>query len=130
MPLKNTDPLPGLDSIDWSQLSHAYGSADDVPQLLQDLQSTDPEVYKTAFTKCWSNICHQGSRYSASVEAIPFLYALLENPATKDRESLLYLITSLAIGHPDWSVPNGIDIDNWKKSIAEIEKPEYRYRAI
>ncbi|KAI1032485.1 hypothetical protein LB503_012667 [Fusarium chuoi] len=130
MPLKNADPLAGLDSIDWSQLSHAYGSADDVPQLLEDLQSTDPEVYKTAFTKCWSNIYHQGSRYSASVEAIPFLYALLDSPATKDRESLLYLITSLAVGQPDWSVPNGIDINNWEKSIAEIEKPEYHDRAM
>ncbi|QGI69783.1 uncharacterized protein FFB20_06995 [Fusarium fujikuroi] len=127
---ENTDPLAGLDSIDWSQLSHAYGSADDVPQLLKDLQSTDPEVYKTALTKCWSNIYHQGSRYSASVEAIPFLYALLDSPGTKDRESLLYLITSLAIGHPDWSVPNGIDIDNWERRIAEIEKPEYRERAM
>lgn len=123
---ESTDPLAGLDSIDWSQFSHAYGPADDVPRLLKDLQSTDPEVYNTAFTKCWSNIYHQGSRYSASVEAIPFLYALFDSPATKDRESLLYLITSLAIGHPDWSVPNGIGIDNWEKSIAEIEKPEYR----
>lgn len=127
---ESTDPLAGLDSIDWPQFSHAYGPADDVPQLLKDLQSTDPEVYKTAFTKCWSNIYHQGSRYSASVEAIPFIYALLDSPATKDRESLLYLITSLAIGHPDWSVPNGIGIDNWEKSIAEIEKPEYRDRAM
>ncbi|KAF5250250.1 hypothetical protein FANTH_4527 [Fusarium anthophilum] len=126
---ENTDPLAGLDSIDWSQLSHAYGQADDVPSLLKDLQSTDPEVQKTAFNKCWSNIYHQGSRYSASVEAVPFLYALIDSPGTLDRESLLYLITSLAIGHPDWAVPKGIDIQNWENSIAEIEKPEYRDRA-
>ncbi|KAH7154489.1 hypothetical protein DER46DRAFT_703063 [Fusarium sp. MPI-SDFR-AT-0072] len=126
---ENTDPLAGLDSIDWSQLSHAYSPADDVPRLLKDLQSTDPEVYKTAFDKCWSNIYHQGSRYNASVEAVPFLYALIDSPAAKDRESLLYLIVSLAIGHPDWDVPNGINIQNWENSIAEIEKPEYRDRA-
>ncbi|KAI7762615.1 hypothetical protein LZL87_008961 [Fusarium oxysporum] len=94
---ENADPLAGLDSVDWSQLSHAYGPADDVPRLLKDLQSTDPEVYKRAFDKCWSNIYHQGSRYSASVEAVPFLYAALDSSATKDRESLLHLITSLAI---------------------------------
>ncbi|KAF5575668.1 uncharacterized protein FSUBG_13873 [Fusarium subglutinans] len=129
MPPEQTDPLAGLDSIDWSQLSHAYGLADDVPSLLKDLQSTDPEAHKAAFNKCWSNIYHQGSRYSASVEAVPFLYALIDTPGTKDRESLLYLMTSLAIGHPDWVVPNGIDIQNWEKSIAEIEKPEYRDQA-
>ncbi|WKT51395.1 Armadillo-like helical [Fusarium oxysporum f. sp. vasinfectum] len=129
MSLEYTDPLAGLDSIEWSQLSHAYGPADDVPRLLKDLKSTDPEVYKTAFNKCWSNIYHQGSRYSASVEAVPFLYALIDSPATKDPESLLYLIVSLAIGHPDWAVPNGIDIQNWEKSIAEIESPAYCDRA-
>ncbi|SCO90321.1 uncharacterized protein FRV6_14449 [Fusarium oxysporum] len=123
------DPLAGLDSIDWSQFSHAYGPADNVPRLLKDLQSTDPKVYKTAFDKCWSNIYHQGSRYSASVEAVPFLYALIDSPATKDHESLLYLIVSLAIDHPDWAIPNGIAIQNWEKGIAEIEKPEYRDRA-
>ncbi|EXK82809.1 hypothetical protein FOQG_12924 [Fusarium oxysporum f. sp. raphani 54005] len=126
---ENADPLAGLDSIDWSQFSHAYGPADNVPRLLKDLQSTDPKVYKTAFDKCWSNIYHQGSRYSASVEAVPFLYALIDSPATKDHESLLYLIVSLAIDHPDWAIPNGIAIQNWEKGIAEIEKPEYRDRA-
>ncbi|KAF5681841.1 hypothetical protein FDENT_7908 [Fusarium denticulatum] len=126
---EDSDPLAGLDSIDWSHLNHAYGPADDVPILLKDLQSTDSEVHKAAFNKCWSNIYHQGSRYSASVKAVPFLYALIDIPGTLNRESLLYLITSLAIGHPDWAAPNGIDIGNWEKSIAEIEKPEYRDRA-
>ncbi|KAF5260704.1 hypothetical protein FOXYS1_8635, partial [Fusarium oxysporum] len=48
MSSQNTDPLAGLDSIDWSRLNHAYGPADDVPLILGDLQSRDPEVYKTA----------------------------------------------------------------------------------
>lgn len=31
--------LEQLSSINWSDLSHAYGSAEDVPQLLRDLTS-------------------------------------------------------------------------------------------
>ncbi|KAL7756434.1 hypothetical protein ACKLNR_013427 [Fusarium oxysporum f. sp. zingiberi] len=126
---QNTDPLAGLDSIDWSRLNHAYGPADDVPLILRELQSRDPEVYKTAFDACWSNIYHQGTRYSASVAAIPFLYALLDSPATKDRETLLYLIVSLAIGHPNWAVPNGIDIHEWERRLAVMD-PEDRGHAM
>ncbi|KAK2124554.1 hypothetical protein NOF04DRAFT_1348338 [Fusarium oxysporum II5] len=124
---ENTDPLAGLDSIDWSQLSHAYSPANDVPHLLKNLQSADPKVYKTAFDKCWPNIYHHGSRYSASVEAVPFLYALLDSPGTNDRESLLYLIVSLAIGHPDWAVPNGIDIQEWEKHLAGMDPEDRDY---
>nr|RBQ89686.1 hypothetical protein FVER53263_13666 [Fusarium verticillioides] len=124
---ENTDPLAGLDSIDWSRLNHAYGPADDVPRILRELQSTNPDVYKTALDSCWSNIYHQGTRYSASVEAIPFLYALLDSPATKDREVILFLIDSLAIGDPDWAVPNGIDIQEWEQRIAGMEPPNRNY---
>ncbi|KAF5710926.1 hypothetical protein FMUND_9277 [Fusarium mundagurra] len=127
MPSENTDPLAGLDSIDWSHLMHAYGPADDVPHILRELQSTDPDVYKTALDSCWSNIYHQGTRYSASVAAIPFLYGLLDSPAIKDRETILVLIVSLAIGHPDWAVPNGIDVQEWEKRIAGMEPPNRDY---
>ncbi|RKK93861.1 hypothetical protein BFJ68_g15398 [Fusarium oxysporum] len=126
---QNTDPLAGLDSIDWSRLNHAYGPADDVPLILRELHSRDPEVYKTALDACRSNIYHQGTRYSASVAAIPFLYALLDSPATEDRETLLYLIVSLAIGHPNWVVPNGIDIQEWERRLAVMD-PEDRGHAM
>lgn len=29
----DTDPLDGLESVDWGSLQHAYGSAEDVPDL-------------------------------------------------------------------------------------------------
>ncbi|KAF5649352.1 hypothetical protein F52700_625 [Fusarium sp. NRRL 52700] len=124
---ENTDPLAGLDSIDWSQLGHAYGPADDVPRILRELQSTNPDVYKTALNTFWSNIYHQGTRYSASVAAIPFLYALLDSPATKDRETILFFIVSLAIGDPDWGVPNGINIQEWEERIARYEPRDRGY---
>ncbi|KAF4422235.1 hypothetical protein F53441_14292 [Fusarium austroafricanum] len=114
-----TDPLAGLESIDWSKLAHAYGPADDVPQFLRDLRSSDPEVYGAAYEECWSTIYHQGSRYSASEAAVPFLYSLLDHPDTQDRENLLDLITNLAVGYTDWSVPNGIDVTKWEKQFLD-----------
>ncbi|KAM0264377.1 hypothetical protein ACHAPA_008303 [Fusarium lateritium] len=115
------DPLAGLDSVNWPQLTHAYGPADDVSVLLRELQSTDPEIYLTALDECWSSIYHQGTRYSASVETVPFLYSLLDHQDTKNRPSLLYMITALAIGHPNWCVPNGLHLAEWEKRIADME---------
>ncbi|RGP63183.1 tdg mug dna glycosylase [Fusarium sporotrichioides] len=127
MSAPTSDPLFGLDSINWSQLNHAYGSADDVPVLLKQLQSTDPEVYLTAFDAFWSNIYHQGTRYSASVEAVPFLYALFDHQTTKNRDGLLYMITSLAVGHPDWSIPDGVDLAKWQQQINNYDATKHGY---
>ncbi|MER6960778.1 MULTISPECIES: hypothetical protein [unclassified Streptomyces] len=55
---------------DWSQLSHAYGSAEDIPAQLDRLASDPtPELW----SDLWSSLCHQGSVYSASFAALPWL---------------------------------------------------------
>lgn len=127
MSVSITDPLAGLDSINWSQLTHAYGPADDVPLLLRQLQSTDPEIHLTALDECWSSIYHQGTRYSASAKAVPFLYSLLDHEATKNRSNLLYLIVAIAIGHPDWSVPNGLRVAEWEKRITDMKEEDRKF---
>lgn len=55
---------------DWSQLSHAYGSAEDIPALLDQLAS---EPSPGRWNDLWSALCHQGSVYSASFAALPWL---------------------------------------------------------
>jgi hypothetical protein len=130
MSVPSTDPLAGLDSVNWSQLNHAYGPADDVPLLLRQLQSTDPEIYLAALDECWSCIYHQGTRYSASAQAVPFLYSLLDHQATKNRHNLLYLVTALAIGHPDWCIPNGLHVAEWEKRITDMEEENHKFALV
>ncbi|WP_445277460.1 hypothetical protein [Streptomyces sp. DSM 41033] len=55
---------------DWSQLSHAYGSAEDIPALLDQIAS---EPSPERWNDLWSALCHQGSVYSASFAALPWL---------------------------------------------------------
>jgi hypothetical protein len=62
--------LDGVDDISWADLQHAYGPADDVTELLQALLSGDADE---ALDELFSSLCHQGSVYSASVYAVPFL---------------------------------------------------------
>ncbi|MFE5584545.1 hypothetical protein [Kitasatospora sp. NPDC056531] len=62
-----------MDTIDWSSLRHAYGSAGDVPGWMRDLYSSDPEQAHKAMDEFFGKALHQGSVSSAAVAAVPFL---------------------------------------------------------
>ncbi|MFF2348460.1 hypothetical protein ACFVVL_01645 [Kitasatospora sp. NPDC058115] len=55
---------------DWSRLSHAYGPADDIPELLDRIASAPTDEL---WGDLWSALCHQGSVYPASFAALPWL---------------------------------------------------------
>ncbi len=90
--------LDGLEHIDWHALSHAYGEADDVPGLLRDILSSDDERREQALTMLSLSLCHQGTVYSASAHAVPFLVALLTNDAAQDKAYFLLLLACMAQG--------------------------------
>src|SRR5690348_12800500 len=90
--------LEGLDNIDWQRLSHAYGPATDVPDLLRALQSPDQETREEAHTQLYISICHQGTIYNATAYAVPFLIELLNYPSVEDLESILDLLAGIAKG--------------------------------
>lgn len=65
-----------LESPRWAKLSHAYGSAGDVPAMLAELRleaASDAEPWRTL----WSALAHQGDVYSASFAAVPHVVQLL-----------------------------------------------------
>ncbi len=63
----------GLDEIEWAQLIHAYRDASDVPDDIRALVSTDEKLAKDALWRLFGNIYHQGTRYTATAPAVPFL---------------------------------------------------------
>jgi hypothetical protein len=65
--------LDGLAEIPWGDLSHAYGSAEDVPGLLRAIASGDAEAAGNAVHELFGNIWHQGTVYEAAEYAVPFL---------------------------------------------------------
>ncbi|WP_234544787.1 hypothetical protein [Streptomyces shenzhenensis] len=67
----------GLDQVDWSRLCHAYGSAEDIPALLRDLASPAEETAAEAEQELWGSIVHQGTVYTATAPAVPFLARLV-----------------------------------------------------
>src|SRR5690349_1585950 len=90
--------LEGLDRIDWSKLTHAYGSAEDVPDLLRQLASEDEEARSEAIHELYGNIWHQGTVYEASAKAAPFLIELLEAESVEGKDEIMVLLAHLARG--------------------------------
>jgi uncharacterized protein YbaR (Trm112 family) len=82
-----------LDSNRWSQLRHAYGFADDVPQMLRDLAK---EPNHEAWDRIWSALCHQSTVYSASYAAVPHIVATAERQSPKDQAMFWAFVGAVA----------------------------------
>ncbi|WP_146069685.1 hypothetical protein [Arthrobacter sp. B0490] len=105
------DALNELDQVDWSQLEHAYGRGHvplgsaydvsfaltgDVPRSLAALR-TDP--FLALSDGLYSNICHQGTVYEATVHAVPFIAAVAAGDVSHEiRIPLLALLGHISVG--------------------------------
>ncbi|MEM7335671.1 MAG: hypothetical protein AAF490_26570 [Chloroflexota bacterium] len=90
--------LEGLNKINWDNLYHAYGVASDLPLLLKQIAHKDEAMSTKALTTLFGNVYHQGTRWEASAYVVPFLFDLLRNKDTLNRNHLLKLVLFLAIG--------------------------------
>ncbi|MFE4976031.1 hypothetical protein ACFRAR_28490 [Kitasatospora sp. NPDC056651] len=84
---------------DWSQLSHAYGAAGDIPDLL-DRIAAEPNA--EVWNDLWSALCHQGSVYSASFAALPWLAGTAESGNREQAVNALVLAGAIVAGAGQW----------------------------
>ncbi|GAQ52706.1 hypothetical protein [Streptomyces acidiscabies] len=92
-------PPADLDDIQWHTLTHAYGTAEDVPALIRALYEGGEQAQE-ALGELYGTVYHQGSVYEASAPAVPFLaHAARHAPA--QRASLLMLLAALADHTPE-----------------------------
>jgi hypothetical protein len=85
-----------MKQVAWKQLTHAYGSAEDTPEHLLALLSSDAQKREKALYDLWASLCHQGSVYEASCAAVPFLIEILSQVPDEQQPSILYLLAGLA----------------------------------
>lgn len=91
-----------LRSPRWKELSHAYGSAQDIPGLLSQLKTAAPEKdYRSEpWFSLWSALCHQGDIYTASYAAVPHILAAgSEKPISQRMDFLLITAKIEAMRH-------------------------------
>ncbi|MEU2440214.1 HEAT repeat domain-containing protein [Streptomyces rubradiris] len=114
------DLLTGLDDVDWAHLTHAYGSAEDVPGRIRTLCGTDDQARQEAFQSLFSSIFHQGSRYQASAHAVPFLARIAVAGPPAAREDTMWLLTRLAVDwHDEYDLTTGINTAGWRTAASE-----------
>jgi hypothetical protein len=113
---------------DWSQLTHAYGAAEDIPVLLSQLE---PGGSSQAWSDLWSRLCHQGAVYSASHAALPALIQLAREWPPADRSDPLMLAGSIVAsvdqpyGEPDPHVAYTAEIAELRALTEEsLQAPE------
>ncbi|TDQ04770.1 hypothetical protein [Labedaea rhizosphaerae] len=78
-------------TTDWATLSHAYGGAGDVPDMLTALRKGDAEQ---AAHDLWTSVLHQGSLYDATAPAVAEICTVLKNRSTARVELAAWLLAS------------------------------------
>jgi len=121
--------LQGLDDIPWDTLSHAYGPAGDVPDLLRQLTSQVEEDRQSALHELWGNVFHQGTRYQASQYAVPFLVEIVRTPGPR-RTDIVALLLNLAVGYPEEWLASGFRADLVRQQQQELDDNEWNVDAI
>jgi hypothetical protein len=86
-----------LNDPGWARLSHAYGRAEDLPELLARLPDAPPmrPDDEDAWYCAWSALCHQFSVYTASYAAVPHLIEMAGRTSGTRRLDFLSLAGSI-----------------------------------
>ena len=116
--------LEGLTKIDWTKLTHAYGEASDVPELITSLASKDEEERKSALWELYGNIFHQGTRYEVTPYAIPFIFELIRDSQVLDKANLIKFTVDLALGYPEAFLPKGPNVEDWAFDAEQLKEEE------
>ena len=97
-----------LDDPAWGSLSHAYGSADDVPGLLRALEASPRptiDYQDEPWFTLWSSLCHQGDVYTASYAAVPNIVRIALEADWPIDFSFLMLPTAIEIARGEERAP-------------------------
>ena len=118
--------LEGLDAVLWSDLTHAYGTAGDVPELIRAVTSADESTRRKAWHSLYGNLWHQGTIYEATAHAVPFFIELAGSTSVTEREWVLGYLVNLAGGtsYNDVHQHSGLFADRRNTSEFQRRKQE------
>jgi hypothetical protein len=106
-------PLDALDTVAWSDLTHAYGPADDIPSGLSALATAPADEARRICDGLAASLDHQGvQRFESTLRAVPFLVGLLADAGVPGREHVARLLADLAVGDTNWFLHNGFHPDH------------------
>lgn len=87
-----------LESTRWEQLTQAYGTAEDVPRLLEALACIGSEsAREEVWFALWRTLYRPGEVFSASYAAVPHLLEISGAFALRERAQGIHLITRIEV---------------------------------
>lgn len=114
-----------LDSDEWSELQHAYGSAADVPALLHAIEAfpVQEEFDSEPWFTLWSSLYHQGRVYSASFAAVPHIVRVLSTAPSRATFDFFLLPACIEVGRVanETAVPEKLN-DAYFEALAELPR--------
>lgn len=87
-----------LDSPRWAELAQAYGTAEDVPRLLEALACIGREEARAeVWFALWRTLHRPGEAYTASYAAVPHLIEIGRTFGLRERAEALHLVARIEI---------------------------------
>ncbi|MEW1914420.1 hypothetical protein AB0442_39540 [Kitasatospora sp. NPDC085895] len=96
--------LAQLDTDAWATVNHAYGPAEDLPELLRAFAEGGEDA-EEALDELYGSIVHQGTVYTASIDAAPYLARIAASG--QQTVDALRLLGCLAESEDEWEVEPG-----------------------
>lgn len=111
-----------LDDVQWDKLTHAYGKATDIPELIKALENHPESTSHQSepYYSLWSALCHQGDSYSASIVALPYLVQYCENAPNKAHWSIAQLFVCIEISRLEGRCSDDISDELYKKAVKKF----------
>jgi hypothetical protein len=113
-----------LESSRWKKLTHAYGAAADVPELIRAIEAERSPDFTDggAWFEVYSSLYHQHSMYPATYAAFPNLVRVANSGTLPQRTAILCLAGEMRIfGHVDSPVPRDL-IPDFEAAMDEIKR--------
>lgn len=108
-----------LDSLSWGDHLYAFGTAENMPKLLRELLLKSKVRRNKAYDNLADAICPQGTCFTASLHAVPFLLELIENDNIPGRHDAIDILLGVAVACDSDYVPPRECI---RESLAEMEE--------
>ncbi len=105
-----------LNSKRWRELTHAYGSASDIPALIAQLKTAPPpekgDWEAEPWFSLWSALCHQDDVYTASYAAVPHIVAIAAAKPEDERAEFIHFVAWVEVCRHDKEAPQiPVDLD-------------------
>jgi hypothetical protein len=90
----------------WQELGHAFGTAEDIPRLLEALATHEgAREREELWFGMWATLCPDGRVQSAAYAAVPHVLAIAQGRAFGERVAALHFVASVEVARQAGGAP-------------------------